>query len=218
MEDFENVYQELIKKCSLRQNGEVVDIMKQAGIDKEASYGLSVRDIKKLATTFSSSNQLAFYLLDKPLREARLLALYLFNPKKLDTASARRIGKQINTVEMAEQTARIVLPEIPDSEQIMHSFCQSSNDFEKMTGFLLLAQLSLLHEFENEDKIFELIEKAAVNATSLTMRSISMAIRKFYSRNEKSRLNGIQLISSLRLSESYTVKWIAEESSIELDQ
>lgn len=218
MEDFENVYQELIKKCSLRQNGEIVDIMKQASIDKEASYGLSVRDIKKLATTFSSSNQLAFYLLDKPLREARLLALYLFNPKKLDTASARRIGKQINTVEMAEQTARIVLPEIPDSEQIMHSFCQSSNDFEKMTGFLLLAQLSLLHEFENEDKIFELIEKAAVNATSLTMRSISMAIRKFYSRNEKSRLNGIQLISSLRLSESYPVKWIAEESSIELDQ
>ncbi len=218
MEDFENVYQELIKKCSLRQNGEIVDIMKQASIDKEASYGLSVRDIKKLATTFSSSNQLAFYLLDKPLREARLLALYLFNPKKLDTASARRIGKQINTVEMAEQTARIVLPEIPDSEQIMHSFCQSSNDFEKMTGFLLLAQLSLLHEFENEDKVFELIEKAAVNATSLTMRSISMAIRKFYSRNEKSRLNGIQLISSLRLSESYPVKWIAEESSIELDQ
>ena len=201
------------------QNGVVAEKMKEAGIDNQTSFGLSIAQIRMIALDYNKDQNLAFFLLRKSLRESKLLSLHLFDANIISYDLGTEIVNELNTIELAEQASRLLLSKVPDAETIMLYACNSDSEFAKMTGFLLLAQLSLStkHEFENEPDLFALIEQNAIGATTLVMRSISYALRKFSTRNQVLKSKGIQLMDRLRNSDNYPSRWIAEEASLELD-
>lgn len=99
----------LFKELKVEMNGAVVSSMKDHGTDYHLTYGVTVTTIKKVAQPYFPNHDLAAVLLGQDIRELRLSAVFIDDPKRLDKGAMHLWAGVFTTVEMVEQSTMNLL-------------------------------------------------------------------------------------------------------------
>jgi 3-methyladenine DNA glycosylase AlkD len=99
------------------------------------NYGVSIIHIRQYAKELGCNHQIALKLWKENMREMKLFALYLFDPKLITVDELNKIVLQINNTELAEQAAFSILKDADIPQNILMKWCQNSSQAVKLTAY-----------------------------------------------------------------------------------
>lgn len=102
------------------RNGVVADTLRQAGMPYSIIFGLNVPQLAGIARSLMPDHELARKLWDdKAVRESRLLACYLFDPKKVSLDEALALAADTLTREEADMLTMRLLSRMADPQGML---------------------------------------------------------------------------------------------------
>lgn len=122
----EQTAQEIIKKVNHLQNGDISNAMERMGIYYGTNYGVSIPQLQQLAKKYECNSALAFYLFDKPIREAKILSSMLFDLKNIKSIQLVTLSERINNLELIEQFSRNIYSKLPDLKTILSKLAKGT--------------------------------------------------------------------------------------------
>ena len=213
-------YSHLLKKIKALQNGPVADSLVQLGGAFCLNFGLSVDQIKGLSLPYKKNNPFAWYLWDKDVREAKLIALMIFDINKLSRKETDNMVYSFYGPEMVEQAVINLLVNRHDALTLIEDYCQNESEFVKMTGYSLMARLSIKQpgitneEFED---FLRFIENDSRCESMNIKRAISFALRKLGMTNKENKRQVLLFCHNLEKIENNNSRWIAFDTLLELE-
>ena len=154
---------EIRRKIRLSMNGIVSEQMIQGGIIYKKNFGVSIPRIKEIALTYTPDHNLAQRLWDLKIRETMIMATLLEPIDKFSMESAAKWVKDINQIEIAEQTTMNLFCKLPYADKIASEWVQSNQIWMQISGFILAARIVISL---NADEISIIIEKGISVSTS----------------------------------------------------
>ena len=213
-------YKILVKKIRAKQDGPTADLLEKMGISYTMIFGLSIMQLKQLALPYKNDNSFAEFLWGKDIRETKLIALMMFNPNEMKGSDIDNIVTAFSNAEMVEQAVMHFLTGIKNASNKAAEYCQSDDEFVKMTGYTLLARLSMkAYNINNNDivKFFQFIIDDAETNSIHVKKAISFALRKAGLINTELRKLAIQICKELESRNNDAANWIASDAMIELE-
>lgn len=122
----EQISQEILKKVDRLQNGDVSAAMERMGIHYGTNYGVSLMQLQQLTKKYECDNALAFYLFDKPIREAKILSSMLFDLKSIKAIQLVTLSERINNIELIEQFSKNIFSKLPDLKTILSTLTKGT--------------------------------------------------------------------------------------------
>lgn len=98
-------YLKVFKLLTREMNGAVSGAMSERGLDYSMNYGVSLVTIKSIAKQFFPNHDLAQDLFRQEVREMKLAAIYVEDPKCVTVESANKWSEKWENVEIAQLTA-----------------------------------------------------------------------------------------------------------------
>jgi len=114
-----NQTDELIKRVKHLQNGDISRGMERMGIKYKLNYGVSIPQLRQIATEYNLDNELAYSLLSYDIREAKILASMLIDPCKISIDQLLSISTTVDNLELVEQFSKNIFAQSPDLEQVL---------------------------------------------------------------------------------------------------
>lgn len=143
-----------------RRNGVVADALRTAGDPHELIMGCPLSDIIAVARELEPSAELAEALwADTKHRECRLLAPMLYPIESCDEATALRWCHEVLTEEEADVLCHRLLRHLDCAVALMESLLKETPLLLRYTAFRLMLNLAMLHRFELNETMRELIKQ-----------------------------------------------------------
>ena len=127
----------LLGKIRKQMNGAVLDTFRYYGDKYGMNYGVAIHSLREMATEQGTDHDLALFLYRQQVRELQIIALWIADPKSVDSAELAIWGEGIINSELAEQAAHALLCNIEDIDLLLNSW--STSDKELLCYAALLA-------------------------------------------------------------------------------
>lgn len=143
---------QIMQRMVVLQNGDVAKAMKKAGYNYEINYGVSIPQLRNIASQFNPDRALAIQLRNySNIREALILSSMLDEPNKISIDEALNICEFIDNIELIEQFSRNLFARLNNlvefSKQLVHI-----NDYYKTICFYSLGwSIKFKNEYSTED-------------------------------------------------------------------
>ena len=206
---------EIRRKIRLSMNGIVSEQMIQGGIIYKKNFGVSIPRIKEIALTYTPDHNLAQRLWDLKIRETMIMATLLEPIDKFSMESAAKWVKDINQIEIAEQTTMNLFCKLPYADKIASEWVQSNQIWMQISGFILAARIVISL---NADEISIIIEKGISLSTSDNFhlyKAIALCFARLCRKNKEvasSILKEIEEFSNSSLiSQQFILKEVKQE-------
>ncbi|NLT35097.1 MAG: DNA alkylation repair protein [Gaiellales bacterium] len=117
--------------------------LERLGAPPGSALGVDLPFLEDLARDLRPNHTLAVALWERGLRETRLLAIALADPRALSEEQAQEWVDQADTTELADYLATRLLEKTPVGRRLAPSWSLSSQDMVRRVGFLLMTRLSI---------------------------------------------------------------------------
>lgn len=197
----------LLGRVRREMNGAVSESMATHGQKYGLNYGASVATIREIAATEQRDYDFAKYLYQQQVRELKLLACHLAEPRSVDTHEFPFWSRGITNAELAEELAFALLSKIYDINSLMGVWCTESNE---MVAYAALMAASR-NERTTTEVSFVAIEKAVrANPESEYIAMGVVSLICYIATRDKSVKVGVPVLME-RLPECRTKERIMEE-------
>jgi hypothetical protein len=188
-------------------NGAVAESMATHNQNYGLNYGVSIATIREIVAQEEMDYGFAKYLYQQQVRELKLCACHLADPKQLDTHEFPFWSRGIANAELAEELAFALLSKIYDINSLMGVWSTESNE--------MVAYAALMAASRNERTMSEVAFIAIENAVKANPHSEYIAqgvvaLICYIASRDKSVKVGIPHLLE-RLSDSATKRRIVEE-------
>ncbi len=215
-------YFDVLKKVVAAQNGEIADQLKNGGMQYRIIYGLSLIDLRNIASKFYPDMELADDLWKKDVREFKVLSLLIDDPDKIDAERALSRANDFTNIELAEQAGGYLFPKL--RKEVIHllvpQLLTHENEYAKCSGYILIGSL-VKNKMEIEDEVLaNYLENAindAPNASLPLARSISAALRLVGRKNLFLNNKASEVLSEIIQTGTKLAQWLEEDVQFELD-
>ena len=201
---------------SLRSE-EAITGMDRFGIVTNTALGISNPELRKIARLTGKDHARAFALWASDIREARMLALYTLEPKKLTAAQAKRLAEDFNSWEIVD-TAADTFIDARLVELIPH-FAADAREFVRRTAFAMIAGAAVHMKKEPDETLiawFGLIEANAGDPRNFVKKAVNWALRNVGKRSPACHAPALALAEKLAESTDKTARWIGKDAVREL--
>lgn len=106
----------------------------------ENQFGVRLGDIRKLAATIKTGDQLALALWDTGNIDARLLAILLFKPSSLSRDEVDRMVRSGNFVQVADWLNAYIVKCHPDKESLRQAWMEDDDPWAARAGWSLTSE------------------------------------------------------------------------------
>lgn len=121
-------------------NGAVADGMYLYGRPYGLNYGVSLPTVRSIARAEGCDHDFARYLFRQQVRELRLAALHIADPRRLDIAEAAFWAEGITNSEAAEEAAFALLSKSPSIKEIYDEWSRSDDEFTVYSALMAAAR------------------------------------------------------------------------------
>jgi 3-methyladenine DNA glycosylase AlkD len=192
--------------------------MARFGINTASALGIGNSDLRPLARKLKKSHERALQLWDSGIREARLMAAFTGEPKKVDIDQCRRWAADFDSWEIVDTVADL-FAETPFWRDLIDEFAEDDREFVRRTAFAMLAW-SAVHLKKEPDATFlaylPLIEKHAEDPRNFVRKAVNWALRQIGKRSMKLHAPALALAEKLAASSDRTARWIGKDAVKEL--
>ncbi|MBO5894549.1 MAG: DNA alkylation repair protein [Alistipes sp.] len=197
----------LLGRVRKEMNGAVSESMAQHGQNYGLNYGVSIATLREIASNETKDYAFAKYLYQQQVRELKLLACHIADPKMIDTHEFPFWSRGIANAELAEELAFALLSKIYDINSLMGVWSTESNE--------MVAYASLMAASRNERTTSEVAFIAVENAVKANPEShyiaaAVVALLLYVASRDKSVKVGIPILLD-RLADTKVKQYIVEE-------
>jgi len=195
--------------------------MRKFGISGTDMLGVSVTELRLLATDFGTHHETALQLWSTGVHEARLLAGIIEEPKKVSEAQAEAWLKDMDSWDLVDQTCLNVYSKMPNPFRRARQWCEREKEFEKRTGFALIACLAAFGKDKQDQEFIDFlpqIKKASTDERNFVKKAVNWALRQIGKRNKKLHSKALACAKEIGEIDSPAAKWIASNAIKELER
>jgi len=188
-----------------------LDGMARYAIPSDHAYGVSMKDIKALGTMLGRNQPLAAALWATGVYEARMLASFVGDPKRLTAARMDRWCKDFDNWALCDALSFNLFDRTPHAWTKVAEWSRREPEFEKRTAFALLWSLTV-HDKLAADDAFErglaLIEREAGDDRHFVQKATNMALRAIGKRNRALNAAATRVARRLAASPDANARWV----------
>lgn len=217
--------QDILKQLQELQNSINVEGMAKFGITPKAKVlGISIYILRPMAKQIkkdvNNTHKLALELWETGIHEARHLAVFIEDPKKVTEAQMEKWVKDFDSWDICDQATTSLFDQTPFAYKKALEWSKRKDEFEKRAGFALMAGL-VVHDKKAEDEkffpFFEAIKREATDERNYVKKAINWALRNLGKFKNKNLYKiAVKTAGEIKNIDSKSAKWIASDALREL--
>lgn len=212
-------HNDIVEKLKSLSNPGAVESMVKYGIIPKNAYGVSIPNLRKLAKEVGTDRKLAQQLWTANIRETRILASIIDDPKMVTEGQMERWVKAFDYWEICDQCCMNLFEKTGVAYQKAIEWSSNEEEFIKRVGFVLMARLAVSDK-KAEDKLFEgflsIIGREAGDNRNFVKKAVNWALRQIGKRNRNLNKKAIETARKMQKMDSKSARWIASDAIREL--
>ncbi len=208
---------ELIAHLRTLRSEDNIAGMARFGIVTATAIGISNPDLQRIARLAKKDHIRAKALGVSGIREARLLALYTFDPKSLTEAEACTLVVDFNSWEIVDCAADLFVEAKLDA--LIPDFAADEREFVRRTAFAMIAGAAVHRKKDPDESLLAylpLIEAHSTDNRNFVRKAVNWALRNIGKRNRACHGQALPLAERLAASTDKTARWIGKDAVREL--
>jgi 3-methyladenine DNA glycosylase AlkD len=217
--------EEIIKKLKTFKDPWAVKGMSRYGINPKNNLGISVTRLRKMAKEIETGmedndkHELAANLWDSGLRDARMLACLIDDPKQVTVEQMERWVNEFNSWDVCDLVCGHLFDKTEVAYDKAEEWTKSDKVYVKRAGFSMMAWLAV-HDKDSDDepflKFLKIIEDSALDERKYVKKAVNWALRQIGKRNIPLNIKAMSTAVRIHELESKTAQWIANDAMREL--
>lgn len=202
-----------------RRSQRNIEGMARFGIETSKAFGVSNAELRPLARRIGRDHTRALALWETGWREARLLAAFTGEKKKLTREEARAWAADFKSWEIVDGVCDL----FADTEfwpELVAEFAADEREFVRRAAFATLVW-ACVHRKKEPDATFlaylPLIERHATDPRNFVRKAVNWALRQIGKRSPALHGPCLDLARKLAASPDKTARWIGTDAVRELD-
>ncbi len=183
----------LLRRLKVEMNGAVSGAMKERGMVYKLNYGVSIPTLKAITAEYGPDHTLAMELFGSDIRELKLAAIYVADPKAVKLEQLEEWGDNLVTTEVAEHLAIQLLGRSPLAVEVARRWLPSGDKLKVYAASMGLASA---------------LKRGAARACDKDLGSMFEACASIAESNDKTLASGV--INLLRAIALTGEKWMAK--------
>jgi 3-methyladenine DNA glycosylase AlkD len=192
-----------------------LDGMARYGIDTSSALGLSVPVIRAIAKRVGKDQTLAEELWNSGLREGRILASMVADPRAIARSTMDRWVGDLNSWDVCDACCCDLFDRTPFVWQKIPKWAADKREFVRRAAFSTLAGAAV-HDKGAPDQRFldglALIERYAFDQRNFVRKAVNWALRNIGKRNARLLPAAIACAQRIRAQDSKAARWIAADA------
>jgi 3-methyladenine DNA glycosylase AlkD len=212
-------YIEVISKLKSMSNKKNVEGMARFGINPKNNLGISIYKLRPLAKEIGKNHELSLKLWNSKIHDARLLAVFVDDPKKVTEYQMELWAKDFDSWDVCDQACTSLFDKTPFAWKKVYDWVNRDEEFVKRAAFSIIAGLSVHDKKspnENFEKLFELIIRGSTDDRNYVKKAVNWALRNIGKRNISLNKKAIKVAKQIKNIDSKIAKWIANDAIREL--
>lgn len=208
---------EIIEHLRSLRSEEAIAGMERFGIVTETALGISNPELRKIGRMTGKNHIRAFTLWTSGIREARMLALYTLEAKKLTADEARRLSEDFDSWEIVDNAADIFVE--AGLVALIRDFAADEREFVRRTAFAMIASAAMHLKKEPDETLIAwlgLVEAKAGDPRNFVRKAVNWALRNIGKRSHACHAPALSLAQKLAESTDKTARWIGNDAVREL--
>ncbi|MCI7597606.1 MAG: DNA alkylation repair protein [Prevotella sp.] len=175
-EKINNQLKAIKQSFRLMMNGEASRSMREKGVEYKLNWGVTLPQLKQMATEWEKSYDLAIALWKEDIRECKILATLLMPAGQMPQEVAEIWMEQTRSQEMAEMLAFNLFQYLDYAPDLAYRWIANGQDLYQICGYNILSRLFMKGQEPNERGINEFIDQAqaALQGGSYGVRHAAM--------------------------------------------
>jgi 3-methyladenine DNA glycosylase AlkD len=193
--------------------------MARYGINTDRAFGISIAALRPVARRLKRNHDLALALWKSGYHEARLLAAFIDEPKKVTPRQMDLWAADFDSWDLCDQTCLKLFTRTPFVEEKIEKWAEDEREFVRRAGFALLAAHAVLGETVPDERYVAFLDRVARPATdprNFVKKAVNWALRQIGKRSMTLRQPALALAKRLAASDDKTARWIGKDAVKEL--
>ena len=198
---------------------EKLPAMRRFALTGDARLGISIPDLRALATELGKDHALALELWRTAIPEAQILATLIADPKQVTSSRMDDWARAITAWDICDAACNNLFVRTPFAWDKVHQWAEEEPEFTRRAGFVLIACLAT-HDKKAPDgrfiDTFPLITAYATDPRNFVKKAVNWALRGIGKRNLPLNRAAIDLAHNLNTADDPAARWIASDALREL--
>ena len=193
--------------------------MKRIGIVASRVFGTRKPVLRQMAKPYKKNHELALRLWEEGYLETRILAAWIDDPEKVTEDQMESWLVDIDSWDVCDQTMASLFNKTPLAYQKAIEWSGRYPEFEKRSGFVLMATLAV-HDKKSPDEKFypflNIIENETSDDRNFVKKAVNWALRQIGKRNETLYPIALETARMLSIHTHKAARWIGKDAYREL--
>ena len=193
--------------------------MTRFGIASQNNLGVSVTEIRTYARSLGKNHDLALQLWKTGIRDARMIAACIEEPKKVTKKQMENWVKDFNSWDICDHVCGHLFDKTPFAYDKAWEWSGRNEEFVKRAAFALMAWLAV-HDKQATDEKFEqfftICIHESIDERNYVKKAVSWALRNIGKRNQTLNKKALDVAKTIHSIDSKSARWIASDVLREL--
>jgi 3-methyladenine DNA glycosylase AlkD len=193
--------------------------MARYGINPATAYGVSIPNLRKIASKNRRSHALAAELWDSGIHETRILATMVDDPLQVTEDQMERWVADFDSWDVCDQCCNNLFRKLDWAHEKAAEWASRDEEFVKRAGFVLMACLAV-HDKGTSDENYvgylQIIKRESADNRNFVKKAVNWALRQIGKRNPRLNVAAISSAREIQELDSRPAKWIAADAIREL--
>jgi 3-methyladenine DNA glycosylase AlkD len=193
--------------------------MARYGINTKRALGVNMPVLRSMARKFRRDHALALSLWKTGIREARILAALVDDPKCITEKQMEQWVRNFDSWDICDGCCGSLFDRTEFAVRKAFEWSRRKQEYVKRAGFVLMATLSV-HDKKAPDRVFldflKPIEREASDNRNYVKKAVNWALRQVGKRNPALRTAAMRTARRIRQIDSPSARWIAADALREL--
>ena len=193
--------------------------MSRFGIQTTKAFGVSIPNLRELATDIGMSHGLALMLWKTEVHEARILAGMIDDPTKIDEDQMEDWAGDFDSWDVVDGSCGNLFDRTSFAVKKAHEWSARNEEYVKRAGFVLMAELAVHDKNAPNSTFLEFlpdIVRESSDDRNFVKKAVNWALRQIGKRNLALNKAAITSARKIQMMDSRTAKWVAADSLREL--
>jgi len=213
-------YDDILKKLKSLSKPKAIEGMTKYGITAKNIYGVSIPNLRKIAKEIGVNHNLAQQLWKSDIRETRILASMIGDPKMVTEEQMEEWVKDFDYWEICDQCCMNLFEKTEFVYQKGVEWSSREEEFVKRAGFVLMARLAVSDkkaDDERFERLLPLIKREASDDRNFVKKAVNWALRQIGKRNINLNRNAIEIAKEFQEMDSSSAGRNAHDAIRELE-
>ncbi|MEM6631937.1 MAG: DNA alkylation repair protein [Bacteroidota bacterium] len=211
----------VLQKLRTMGNPETVEKMGYFGISHAQALGIKIPILKQFVKDMQLKNnhELALSLWEEPIHEAKLLAIFMDDPKQVSLHQMEAWAGDFYSWDIVDSACTQLFVKTPYARQKLWEWVDREEEYIKRAGFVLMVGLAI-HDKKAPNGEFEeflpILEREAWDERNFVKKAVNWTLRQIGKRNLELNRYAIEAAERINRQGSKAARWIASDALREL--